>query len=219
MSSAGLPSAHRAFAALQGLARKRAPAERCELCSAELAADHQHLIEAAARKLVCSCDACAVLFSGQGGTKYKRVPRQVRFLSDFRLSDAQWDALMVPINMAFFFFSTPDQRVLALYPSPAGPTESLLGLDAWNDIAEENPVLAGMEPDVEAFLVNRIGSVRGYSSPEYYIVPIDECYKLVGLIRTNWRGLSGGTEMWREIGRFFEGLREKAGSPRGGGRA
>ena len=43
-----------------------------------------------------------------------------------------------------------------------------------------------------------------------YRVPIDECYKLVGLIRTHWRGLSGGTEVWEEIGRFFDELRERA---------
>ena len=34
---------------------------------------------------------------------------------------------------------------------------------------------------------------------QYYIVPIDECYRLVGLIRMHWRGLSGGTEVWKEI--------------------
>jgi hypothetical protein len=30
------------------------------------------------------------------------------------------------------------------------------------------------------------------------------------LIRTNWKGLSGGTEVWIEIGRFFSDLRSKA---------
>ena len=219
MSSAVLSPSHRAFSTLRGLARKRTPAERCELCSEPLVEDHQHLLEPAARKLLCTCDACAVLFSAQGGIKYKRVPRRVRFLPDFCLTDAQWDTLMLPINMAFFFRSTPDQRVLALYPSPAGPTESLLALEAWNDIAQENPVLADMEHDVEAFLVNRLGHTRGFSAPEYYLAPIDECYKLVGLIRTNWRGFSGGSEVWRDIGRFFAGLREKGMSPPGRGRA
>ena len=99
--------------------------ERCELCSAEVAADHPHLIEPGNRKLLCACNACAILFSGMG-TKYKRVPRRVLALADFRLSDGQWDSLMVPISMAFFFRSTPDARVVAFYPSPAGATESLL---------------------------------------------------------------------------------------------
>jgi hypothetical protein len=67
-----------------------------------------------------------------------------------------------------------------------------------------------MEPDVEALLVNRVGSARGYTSAEYYLVPVDECYKLVGLIRAHWRGLSGGAEVWEEIAVFFNGLKQRA---------
>jgi hypothetical protein len=135
----------------------------------------------------------------------------VLFLRDFQLTDAQWDGLMVPIEMAFFYKSTPQGKVLALYPSPAGPTESLLSLDTWTDIAGMNPILNEMEADVSALLVNRVGHARGASPAEYYLVPIDECYKLVGLIRTHWRGLSGGTEVWREIGGFFAALKKRAG--------
>ena len=94
--------------------------------------------------------------------------------------------------------------MLALYPSAAGPTESLLTLDSWEQIVAANPVLNEMEADVEALLVNRVGPIR-----DYFIAPIDECYKLVGLIRMHWRGLSGGTEVWREINKFFEELKEK----------
>jgi hypothetical protein len=186
--------------------------ESCEMCNQELAASHQHLLEPVSRKLICACDACAILFSSQGGTKYKRVPRRVRFLPDFRMTDSQWDGLMMPINMAFFFSSTPQGRVVALYPSPAGATESLLSFETWDEIALENPALMEMEDDVEALLVNRIGHARGFTNPEYFIAPIDECFRLVGLIRSRWQGLGGGTEVWQEIGRFFTGLREK--SPR-----
>jgi hypothetical protein len=118
---------------------------------------------------------------------------------------------MVPIEMAFFFHSTPHGKMIALYPSPAGPTESLLALDTWKDIVETNPVLNEMESDVTALLVNRVGHVRGGIPVEYYLVPIDECYKLVGLIRAHWRGLSGGTEVWREINSFFTALKRRAG--------
>jgi hypothetical protein len=41
-------------------------------------------------------------------------------------------------------------------------------------------------------------------------VPIDACYRLVGLIRLHWKGLSGGNEVWQEIGSFFAGLRSQA---------
>ena len=180
------------------------------MCSAELRMEHAHLIEAAQRRLHCACDACAMLFSGQAGTKYKRVPRDVRLLADFRMTDAEWDGLLIPINLAFFFQNSVNARVSALYPSPAGATESLLPLEAWNSIVQANPALKGLEADVEALLVNRVGLARGSAPAEYYVVPIDACYELVGLIRVHWRGLSGGAEVWKEIGNFFAGLRAKA---------
>ena len=94
---------------------------------------------------------------------------------------------------------------MAFYPSPMGPTESLLKLSAWEELEESNPVLKEMERDVEAVLVNRVRGAR-----EHFLVPMDECYSLVGLIRTRWRGLSGGREVWEEIARFFEELRERS---------
>jgi hypothetical protein len=198
-----------ALRTLRRFAQKPPVGERCELCSSELPSEHQHLIDPAARKLTCACDACAVLFSSQRSAKYKRVPRRIRFLSQFEMTDAQWDGLMVPIEMAFFFKGGASGKVAAFYPGPAGATESLLSLEAWRDIEQENLALLEMEPDVEALLANRVGAARGVV-PQYYIVPIDECYKLVGLIRLHWHGLSGGTEVWREVGSFFSSLTAKA---------
>ena len=194
------------IATLRQLMRPRAPVEHCDLCSLALAAEHQHLVEPDERRLLCCCDACAILFSGAQGAKYRRVPRNVRFLPDFRLTDAQWDALCIPIGLAFILQATSSARAVAFYPSPAGAIESLLTLEAWRELVQENPILQEVEPDVEALLVNRVGQVR-----ECYRVPIDECYKLVGLLRSHWRGLSGGSEVWEEIGRFFTRLKEKSG--------
>ncbi len=207
-----LPGTTKAFESLRQFARKpRRRAERCELCSAELHSEHHpHLIEATQRKLLCACDACALLFSGRAGTKYKRVPRDIRLLANFHMTDAEWDGLFIPINLAFFFQNSLDSRVSAFYPSPAGATESLLLLDAWSSIVEANPLVKLLRSDVEALLVNRVGQSRGATAAEYYIVPIDACYKLVGLIRIYWRGLSGGTEVWQEIGKFFSELRSRA---------
>jgi hypothetical protein len=175
------------------------------MCGVGLVHQHQHLLDPVSKRLVCACDACAVLFYQSGETKYKRVPRRVRLLADFQMTDGQWDSLLIPIGLAFFVESSSENRVLALYPSPAGSTESMLSLEAWFDIVQENPVLAEMESDVEALLVNRLDG-----NAEYYLAPIDKCYKLVGLIRSNWRGLSGGTEVWEKIRDFFGEL--KAGS-------
>jgi hypothetical protein len=211
VSSPISPSAQKegAFAALRQFVRKRPEIECCEMCSNQLGAEHQHLIDPTAHKLICACDACAILFSSQGTTKYKRVPRRIRFLPQFQMSEAQWDGLMVPIEMAFFFKSGATGKVAAFYPGPAGATESLLSLEAWSDIEQENPALLEMQPDVEALLANRVGVTRGVAA-QYYIVPIDECYKLVGLIRLHWHGLSGGTEVWREVTKFFARLKERA---------
>jgi len=193
------------IAALRRFARPRPPVERCDLCSLGLAAEHPHLIEPPSRQIVCACDPCAILFSGQAETRYKRIPRRIQFLPDFRLTDAQWDELLIPIGMAFFFFSTPAERTLALYPSPAGSVESLLALEAWTALERANPILRSMEADTEALLVNR---VRG--KQEYFIAPIDKCFELVGLIRARWHGLSGGAEVWESIERFFNGLKARA---------
>ena len=203
-------STENAYSILRQFSRKRPPAEHCELCSAALQHQHPHLIEISARRLLCACDACALLFDGGVNRKYKRVSRRIQLLETFRMTDAQWDGLLIPINMAFFFSSSTEKRVVTLYPSPAGAVESLLSLEAWNDIVRENPVLQSMEADTEALLVNRVGYSRGSTAADYFIAPMDECFKLVGLIRTHWRGLSGGTEVWQEIGRFFRELRQRA---------
>jgi hypothetical protein len=114
---------------------------------------------------------------------------------------------MIPINLAFFYQDTAAGKVRAMYPSPAGATESLLSLESWEEIRAQNALLQSMEPDVEAFLVNRVGG-----NAEYLLAPIDTCFHLVGLIRLHWKGLSGGTEVWQHIQQFFDGLRARAGS-------
>lgn len=204
------PTAATASWTIRQIARRRPDVERCDLCSRDVPPSHAHLIEPATRRLACACEACAVLFDGARDAKYKRIPREAHLLSAFRLSDAQWESFRIPIDLAFFFESSPLGRVVALYPSPAGPTESLLALETWQDLVRENPPLSRLRADVEALLVNRVGLTRRSDPAEYFILPIDECFRLVGLIRLHWKGLSGGTEVWHQIGAFFDGLRTRA---------
>jgi hypothetical protein len=181
--------------------------ERCELCSEPIPSEHRHLLEVSSREIMCSCRACSILFDSRAASegRYRIIPDRRLFLEDFEMSDAQWESLRIPVDMAFFFHSAPAERVVAFYPSPMGPTESLLKLSAWEDLERTNPVLKEMEQDVEALLVNRAKGAR-----EHFLVPMDKCYSLVGLIRMHWRGFSGGQEVWEALEQFFEELRRRS---------
>jgi hypothetical protein len=203
----------------QRAARATAGAEEhCELCNEPIPSSHRHLIDLSTRELLCACRACSLLFDrdAAGGGHFRLVPDRRLRLEQFQLSDLTWERLRIPVDMAFFFHSSRDERVMAFYPSPMGATESLLELDAWRELEADNPVLREMEPDVEALLVNRARGAR-----RQWLVPLDDCYTLVAVIRTRWKGLTGGKEVWQEIERFFEQLdRQSKPPPRGaaGGR-
>src|SRR5215470_13956465 len=144
MDFAYLGQSDDAFGVLKQFVRRKRPAEMCELCSQELGPEHVHLLEIANRRLLCACDGCALLFSNQTNPRYRKVPKRVHLLEDFQLSDAEWDSLMIPINMAFFSTNSLHSTVSALYPSPAGATESLLTLESWGEIVSNNPILQEM---------------------------------------------------------------------------
>ncbi|MBV9154871.1 MAG: hypothetical protein JO097_01320, partial [Acidobacteriaceae bacterium] len=146
-----------------------------------------------------------ILFTSSGETKYRRVPRDIRTLNGFALSDQAWNSLGIPIGLAFIYRSSISDQMLAVYPSPAGPTETALDQEAWDEIIAENPGVAKLACDVEALLINRMNGAR-----EYFCVPIDECYRLTGIVRKYWRGFSGGEEGWAQITQFFGHLKERA---------
>ena len=179
--------------------------EVCEMCATPVPPQHPHLVQVAERRMICACGPCGFLFSnpGAGGGGYRRVPDRYLADPDFRLTAAQWDELQIPVGMAFFLHNSAQERVIACYPSPAGATESELALEAWTAGVGGSRLAAELEPDVEALLVR-----RDQSGPsECLLVPIDACYRLVGLVRLHWRGFDGGRDAWREIDGFFDALR------------
>lgn len=186
--------------------------ERCELCGALIPPDHRHLVNLETRSLLCACRPCGLLFTrnGAAGGKYRAVPERYLLARGLVLTEAQWESLQIPVNIAFFFYNSALKATAAFYPSPAGATESLLPLATWEELTRKNPVLAGLEPDVEALLVyKRAKESAGF---ECFVVPIDACYELVGRIRRRWKGFEGGEEAWREIDAFFAALRERSGA-------
>lgn len=199
--------------ALERVIRRRQTAERCDLCGAPVADEHRHLLDVRSREPMCACRACVLLFDrdASGGGHYRRVPRR-----RLRLAPVPTHTLGVPVGLAYFV-AGGDGTALAHYPSPLGPTQWQVDPRAWHDVVDRCPELRGLEPDVEALLVN---TARGRR--EHWLVPIDECFRLVAVVRREWTGLSGGSTVWREIDRFFTELTERPGrtdGPDQGGKA
>lgn len=200
----GSPRLFRLARASAGPAESRP--ERCELCAEPMADEHRHLVDVTRARLLCACRACAVLFDHRaaGGRHYRLVPDRYRLLADVDLDDTLWAGLGIPVAMAFFVRETAADAVVARYPSPVGAARAAVEPEAWREAAARNPALQAMAADVEALLVNRARGAR-----EHWIVPVDACYALVGLLRRRWTGFSGGREVWEEIDRFFGELRVK----------
>jgi hypothetical protein len=173
--------------------------EHCDLCGKPIAEEHAHLLDRGPRKLLCACSECLLLL--ENNERFPRVAPAARRLADFRLDEAEWRGLGIPIDLAFLLRSSAAEGPVAVYPGPAGAVEALLSAEAWARLAGRNPVLDDLEPDVEAVLVNRTGMAQ-----DGYRVSIDHCYALIGLMRRHWRGLSGGTEAWDAIHGYFAAL-------------
>jgi hypothetical protein len=174
----------------------------CELCPVGLAEDHRHLLHLDERRIICVCETCWSMRSGDA--EYRATGARTTFLEDFVMAEDVWAAFQIPIGLAFMMRSSINGQIVVMYPSPAGATESKLDLDAWDRLSCANPALERLEPDAEALIVNRISD-----PPQYVIAPIDQAYRLVGLIKARWEGISGGTETVDAVAEFFAGLRRR----------
>jgi Family of unknown function (DUF5947) len=182
--------------------------DRCQLCNIQLDGRHGHLVDTDKRSLACACRACYLLFTHQGagaGGRYRAVPERICHDPARPLTDAEWGELDIPVAMAFFFFNSALGRVVAGYPSPGGPTECELDLEAWDRLAAGHPLFAAMTPDVEAIFVNRTDLGN-----EVFLIPIDMCYSLVGELRMLWQGFDGGAEVRTALATFLTGVRKRA---------
>jgi hypothetical protein len=160
--------------------------------------EHRHMLDEQNGDLLCACRACAVLFQREaaGRGHYRVIPDRRVQLTPFPTKD-----LGVPVGLAFFV-KQQDGAVVAHYPSPMGVTKWEVDTEVWQSLCLRFPDLRDLATAVEAVLVN---TARG--ACEHWVVPVDDCYRLVAVIRREWRGLSGGSEVWPAIERFFTDLR------------
>lgn len=200
---AGLKQFVRAPSQSQPAPQGRAEGSHCELCPISLATDHKHLLDLEERRIVCVCPTCWSMRSGDA--RYRPTGSRTVWLEGLELSDEQWAAFQIPIGLAFFMRSSGTGNVVGLYPSPAGATECELDLEAWDRLVAANPVLEDLDPDAEALIVNRMAD-----PPVHAIAPLDDCYRLVGIIKATWEGITGGAEMEAAVQRYFDGLRATA---------
>jgi uncharacterized protein DUF5947 len=194
-----------------GLRRFREPAPvapvrpLCELCAEPVGERHGHVVNLENRALLCACRCCHLLFTAENAEgRFRSVPERHLYTPAFRMSEADWTALRIPVRMAFFFVNSVLGRTVAFYPSPGGATESMLPEVVWDRVLGANPAFAAARPDVEALLID-----RGADGFACHLVPIDACYELVGLIRMTWTGFAGGREAWEAIDGFFADLRRR----------
>jgi hypothetical protein len=181
----------------------------CEQCGELLGEAHHHTIDVVSRTLSCCCRACWLLAGARSdASSRKAVPDRYLAEPRFDVTAAQWDALQLPVDIAFFMKNSAVGRTIAFYPSPAGATESSLPLEAWHEVERANPWVRTAVPDVEAVLVRKPSPPR--PAYEAVIVPIDACYDLVGRLRVYWRGFSGGDRARGEIERFFNEILARA---------
>lgn len=202
---ASAPSRHSSAGALERVirragVRRRQSQERCELCSVPVLADHRHMLDTERGEVMCACQACSLLFSKGAASEghYRLVPRR-----RVRLPAVSTKDLGVPVGLAFFV-PRADGTVIAHYPSPAGATQWEVDPPAWAAVLDRHPELRTLEPDVQALLVN-----TARDQQQHWLVPIDDCFRLVAVVRREWKGLSGGSRVWPEIEQFFAELTEQ----------
>lgn len=177
--------------------------ERCEMCTEPITDEHQHVVNIEGRQLMCVCRGCYLLFTDTNAElRYRAVPDRYLTFPAFALDRREWEALQIPVGLAFFFRNSALGRTVAFYPGPAGATESELDLAAWNNIRESDPRVDMLADDTEALIV-RVPDEEG-AAPESFLVPIDACYEFVGRLRLLWHGFDGGQQVREFISEFFE---------------
>jgi hypothetical protein len=179
------------------------------MCSEPIASEHQHVVNIDGRQLMCVCRGCYLLFTDiHAELRYRAVPDRYLAFPDFALDRRRWEALQIPVGLAFFFRNSVLGRTVAFYPGPAGATESELDMAAWNDIRSADPRVDTLADDTEALLV-RVPD-GDTEPPQCHLLPIDACYEFVGRLRMLWRGFDGGQDVRAFMAEFFDAIDDRS---------
>ena len=188
--------------AVQPSAPAQPSAEKCELCATEVPAEHGHVADLercdpgvhvpGLLPAVHPARARAAAATGRCPTGTWPIPAAA-------LGAAEWDALQIPVGLAFFLPQLdlgPGRRLLS-EPGRGHRVRARPGRvgSGW---PRSTRCSARRTPDVEAALICRTDS-----GVEYFLVPIDVCYELVGRMRLHWRGFDGGAEARASIADFL----------------
>ena len=174
----------------------RRPGSAARCAPSRSATSHGHVVEPRAAARSCAPAGPATCCSPTRRRGRRPLPRRARPLParpGVRARRGRWDALQIPVRRRLLL---PQLRRSTgwwrFYPSPAGATESLLPLDAWDEVVAANPAWPTSSPTSRRCWCGAAG--EGF---ECFLVPIDACYELVGLVRLHWKGFDGGEEAWR----------------------
>ena len=187
--------------------------ERCEMCSEPIADEHQHVVNVAARQLMCVCRACYLLFTD---TRPSCVTARCR-TAIWRFPISRWIAAPGRHcrSRSAWPSSSPTPRWGARSPSiparPGRPNPSWTWIPGTRCSGADSRVDL-LADDVEALLVRvpEDGDDGETAQPQTYLVPIDACYEFVGRLRMLWRGFDGGQEARAFIDGFFAQIQARS---------
>lgn len=174
MTSAGVP---RGLSALRRFTRHEDARDPCELCSLPLEARHDHLLEPDARRILCACRACALLFPDESRARFRRIRSRAVPLRGETLTEEERAALGIPVRLFYLCPSPLHETVFAVYPNAAGATEATLSLPLWEALGRDRPELRDIEPEVEGLLCDYLGG-----RSRCFVASVDVCRHFVGLL-------------------------------------
>lgn len=164
-------------------ARSKPPpvVDQCELCAAPLRDSHDHLLDPQARKALCTCPACAMLFSdvSEAAQRYVRLQTHVAPLPDAALSEADLEALGVPVRLVVLCPSALHDALFMLYPSAAGVVEGHAPFAAWCALITRHIALEPVQVDRDAVVVDLRAGKRIVLH-----VSLDVAYELLGSLQS-----------------------------------